>query len=196
VLTASDLIAFERDIADAFNAGQIRAPVHLSGGGEETLIEIFREVGPRDWVLTTWRSHYHALLRGVPPAQLKADILAGRSITLCYPEHRVLSSAIVGGILPIAVGIAWAIRRANLPERVWAFVGDMTSMTGVFTECAKYARGHDLPIRLVVEDNGRSVCTPTQEVWGSERRKNEGKTRHYRYESSWPHSGAGVRVNF
>lgn len=195
MLTVSDLIAFERDIADAFNAGRIRAPVHLSGGGEETLIEIFREIKREDWVLVQWRGHYHCLLHGVPPAQLRADILAGRSITLCYPEHRVLSSAIVGGILPIAVGIAWSLKRSNSPESVWAFVGDMTSMAGTFAECAKYARGHDLPIRLVVEDNGRSVCTPTQEVWG-ERRKNEGKTRHYRYEAKFPHSGAGIRVNF
>jgi len=109
--TLETLRAFEQLVADDFNAGRIHAPVHLAGGNEEQLIEIFRDVHEEDWVLTQWRSHYHCLLKGIPPERLREDILAGRSITLCYPEHRILSSAIVGGVLPIAVGIAMAIRR-------------------------------------------------------------------------------------
>jgi pyruvate dehydrogenase E1 component alpha subunit len=200
--TADELIAFEQRVAEAFNAGRIRAPVHLAGGNEDALIEIFSGIRPQDWVLTTWRSHYHCLLKGVPEEVLFADILAGRSITLNYPEQRVLSSAIVGGICPIAVGIAMAIRRHALDERVYCFVGDMTARTGAMSECVKYAMGHDLPVTFVVEDNGISVCTPTEEVWGGWTKSRTpahfgiAEFIHYQYKLPWPHSGAGKRVEF
>lgn len=201
MITKEELIAFEQDIADEFNAGKIRAPIHLSGGNEDQLIEIFKSIHPHDWVCTTWRSHYHCLLKGVSPAQLTTDIMMGRSITLCYPEHKIISSAIVGGVVPIALGLAWACK--NHPDRsawwpwqppaVWCFVGDMTSMSGIFHECLRYADGHDLPITFVIEDNGKSVDTPTLEVWGKGTRES---LMDYKYVLPWPHSGAGKRVEF
>lgn len=190
----ADLIAFEAKVADAFNAGKVRAPVHLAGGNEAALIEIFKDVGANDWVATQWRSHYHCLLKGVPPHRLMADILSGRSITLCYPEHRIVSSAIVGGVLPIALGIAWAIKRSGGGEKVWAFVGDMTARTGIFNEVARYAAGHQLPLNLIVEDNGLSVCTDTKRSWGD--RPGQSIVWEYEYNLPWPHSGAGKRVEF
>ncbi len=189
------LVEFEAEVAAAFNAGKIRAPVHLSGGNEARLVNVFRRVRPRDWIASTWRSHLHCLLKGVPREQLMADILAGRSITLCYPEQRVFSSAIVAGALPIALGIAWTIKRARGDEKVWAFIGDMAARTGTFAECERYAMGHDLPIEFVIEDNGVSVCTNTREAWGSSS-PGVSKLTHYRYHLVWPHSGAGARVNF
>lgn len=193
-LTRTDLIAFEANIAEQFNAGKIRAPIHLSGGNEDQLIDLFRFIQSGDWVCTTWRSHYHCLLKGVPADQLEADIMAGKSITLCYPQHRIISSAIVGGICPIALGIAMAIKQSgqHVPH-VWCFVGDMTSMTGIFHECLRYADGHDLPISFVIEDNGKSVGTPTLEVWGKCARES---LMDYHYSLPWPHSGAGKRVEF
>ncbi len=196
--TPESLKAFEEEIATAFNAGRIRAPVHLSGGNEEQLIEIFKQIGPLDWIAGSWRMHYHCLLKGVPPAKLKTDIMAGRSITLTYPEHRIITSAIVGGILPIALGIAWSIKRNGGRERVWAFLGDMTATTGIASECARYKLGHDLPITFVVEDNGISVCTHTMGTWGSFAYANIGPLGDMRhaYKLPWPHAGAGKRVQF
>ena len=201
------LRAFEQRVAEAFNAGRIRAPVHLSGGNELDVTEAFLPVRPQDWICTNWRSHYHCLLKGVPEETLFADILAGKSITLCYPEHRIISSAIVAGVVPIAVGIAMAIKRSGANEMVYCFVGDMTASTGAFQECLQYAYGWQLPIRFHVEDNGISVCTPTQEVWGpgpgiddhryawaDSNWRAKASTRKYTLE--WPHSGAGKKVEF
>ena len=134
-MTKDNLIAFEREVADRFNRGEIRAPIHLSGNNEDALIKIFEDVRPGDWICSAWRSHYHALLHGVPADEVMAAIMAGRSITLCWPQYRFLTSAIVGGVLPIAVGLAWSIKRAGGKERVWAFCGDMTARTGIFHEC-------------------------------------------------------------
>ena len=118
--TPESLKAFEQRVAEAFNAGKIRAPVHLSGGNEHELIEIFGQVRSDDWVCGAWRMHYQALLKGVPEDKLFDDIVAGKSIALCYPEYRVISSAIVGGIIPIALGLAWAARRhPTEASRVW-----------------------------------------------------------------------------
>ncbi len=195
-MTKEELVAFEQDIAECFNRGEIRAPIHLDGGNEDQLIEIFKGVQPQDWVCGSWRMHYKCLLKGVPPARLKADILAGRSITLCYPNYRIISSAIVGGIIPIALGLAWSVKQAGGSEKVWCFVGDMTSCVGVAYECMTYALGYELPIRFVVEDNGISVCTPTPEVWGTKQGEDEPKAILYSYKLTWPHSGAGKRVNF
>lgn len=167
ILTVEELLAFEADIAAEFEAGHIAAPVHLAGGNEQPLIEIFKGIADEDWVAGGWRMHYACLLKGVPPAELKAAIMAGKSIALCFPSHRVISSAIVGGICPIAMGIAWALKRQGKLGKVWCFVGDMTACTGIFAETARYAMFHALPITFVVEDNGKSVCTPTREVWGT-----------------------------
>ena len=196
-MTVEDLIAFEAIIAEAFNLGQIRAPIHLSGGNEQQLIDIFKDVQSHDWVCTTWRSHYHCLLKGVPPEQLKADIMSGKSITLTYPEYRIISSAIVGGIIPIALGIAWSIKRREGKEKVWCFIGDMTEKAGIYHECWWYARGHDLPIMFVVENNGLSVCTDTKLVWDDNQvHKFFFYDVRYDYKLPFPHAGAGKRVQF
>ena len=124
----------------------------------------------------------------------------GHSISLCFPEQRVYSSAIVGGCIPVAVGTAMAIQRTKEDAKVWCFIGDMTSETGVAHECIKYSRNHGLPIHFIVEDNTKSVCTDTREVWNMEKLTHEENTdpmiSFYRYETKYPHAGAGVRVQF
>ncbi len=181
-------------MAAEFNTGQIPHPVHLSDGNEDALIELFKEIEPQDWVCGSWRFHTQCLLKGVPQEELKAAIRTGSSISLCFPEYRVVASAIVGGNVPIAMGIALGIKKASGTERVHCWIGDMTAETGITHEAMKYARNHGLPIRWIVEDNGLSVCTPTKAVWGG-RSYMEADAR-YAYESRFPHCGAGVRVQF
>lgn len=203
-MTKEELIAFEQEISDIYCDGKIRAPIHLSDGNEEQLIEIFKKIQKEDWVFSTWRSHYHALLRGIPREKVKEEILKGNSITLCFPEYKFFTSAIVGGIVPIAVGVALAIKKKGENRRVWCFVGDMTAEAGIFYENAKYADLHELPITFVVEDNGESVGTPTDVTWGYSREKrkpdylSQGRKNiiYYQYKKKWPHVGAGKWVTF
>lgn len=189
------LIGFEKKMADHWESGRVRGPIHLSDGNEEQLIEIFKRVKSNDWVFSTWRSHYHALLKGVPSEWLEEEILAGRSITIVNNEYNFYSSAIVGGIIPIAVGVAISNKRNNIDSTVWCFVGDMTYETGIFMENYKYSKNFDLPIRFVVEDNGVSTYTPTSEAWGI---KSEvpNDVVWYEYEKKWPHYGTGKWVVF
>jgi pyruvate dehydrogenase E1 component alpha subunit len=194
-VTAAELIAFEKEVAEAFAEKKILGPVHLSGGNEEQLIQIFQDIKREDFVFSTYRNHYHALLHGLPRDLVMSEILAGRSMGMSSVEHRFFSSAIVGGCLPIAVGMAAALKRQESKELVWCFVGDMAATTGAFAESLKYSVCNDLPIRFVIEDNGLSCNSPTQECWGNEENSIE-KGTYYSYERVYPHVGIGRYVQF
>jgi pyruvate dehydrogenase E1 component alpha subunit len=194
---------FEKEIATLYEQGKIKAPVHLRNGNIEHLIEIFKDIRTGDYVFSTWASHAHAILKGVPTKLLHHDIMAGKSINLQYPDFNFYSSAIVGGICPIAVGVATECFIA----RVFVFLGDMSFHTGIAYESIKYAIGHNLAITFVIEDNQISVNTPTQVAWGVDTQffvrqlqaaaaGSKVNIKYYRYKSDYPHAGTGVFVEF
>lgn len=206
-VTKAELIEFEEEIANLFNDAKIRAPIHLYDGPEETIIRIFKEIDiENDWVCATWRNHYQALLKGVPKELLKEQIMQGKSMVMNLPEYKFICSSIVGGIPSVATGLALAAKLKGTTEKVWCWTGDMSAETGAWSEAYRYAVAHDLPITFVVEDNGLSVMTPTDQVWG------EGKwylpfqgaswyrSKHLIYytytNNKYPHAGAGRRVQF
>lgn len=195
-MTPADLVAFEREVAEAFTAKKISGPIHLSGGNEVELIKIFEHIEREDWVFSTYRNHYHALLHGIPRDWLMAEILAGRSMNITSPEHRFYTSAIVGGCLPIACGVAAGLKRSGSEREVWCFVGDMAASAGAFMEAHTYAVRQQLPIIFVIEDNGLSCDSPTHETWGEIRgfKKNRGYAHRYKYTRLYPHSGTGRYV--
>ena len=198
--SAKELISFEDSIAELYNQGKIRSPVHLYNGNEDFLINIFKKINKQDWIFCSWRSHYQCLLKGVEPEVLKSAIIEGRSIALCFLEKRIFSSAIVGGQIPIALGVALEIKRSGKLDQVYCFMGDMTSETGIAQSAFKYSLNFDLPITFIVEDNNLSVCTDTRKVWGSNKLQyeiiNNSKVVYYKYSNKYPHAGAGTRVQF
>jgi len=207
MLSKEELIAFEEEMGECFTNKQILAPMHLDNGNEDQLIEIFKMVKSNDWVCCSWRSHYKCLLKGVPKELLKEKILQGKSIGLCFKDYNIISSAIVAGILPISVGIAWTIKQKGEKRRVWCFLGDTTAETGVFHECWKYSCAWHLPIKFIIEDNNLSVCTDTRKVWNNHTAIiddydgpelvsfNHGYV--FKYKSKYPHAGTGgKRIQF
>lgn len=227
MITKEELMQFEKDVKQMFLDGKLRSPVHLSGGNEEPLIEIFKDIKPQDWVFTNYRSHYHALLKGVPKERLKQWVLDNKSIHFMDKEYKVFSSAIVGGTLPIALGTAMAIKRKEEEiikeelqmkiknfkitsfelinkQHVYIFIGDMTATLGVFNDCVTYAVNHKLPITFIIEDNGMSTDTVTQDVWKynvSDFHNMLSKLypdyiKYYKYKRIYPHYGVGEFVKF
>ena len=194
-ITAEDLINFETKVRDAYEAGKIKGPIHLAKNNESQLLEIFQYVSSEDWVFVPWRNHYHALLHGVDPDKLFDSIVQGRSMGTNNLSPNFYASSIVGGIIPIALGAALALRHKPVNNRVWCFIGDMTMETGVFHEAYKYSRNFDLPIQWVVEDNNMSVHTPTDMAWGKKQKVPDGVI-YYEYEMGYPHHGTGKWVNF
>jgi len=203
MLTKNDLESFENEIAEIFGKGLIKAPVHLRAGREEELIRIFRtyDIGPEDYLFGFWDSHELCLLKGVPRETVKQAILDGRSISLCFPDHNIYCSGIVGSLMGVATGVAWALKRQGKKGRVFLFCGDMSSETGSFHEAVKYAVNFDLPAVFVVSDNGLSVMTETRAAWGSPDPWFKGtrfasKIEYFQYHNGWPHSGLGKLIKF
>jgi TPP-dependent pyruvate/acetoin dehydrogenase alpha subunit len=194
VLTKNELIEFEDEIKELYLGAKIKAPVHFSKGNEDPLIEVFKNINEEDWVFSTHRNHYHALLKGLPKEYIKQEILKGKSMHINNQKYKFFTSSIVGGSLPIALGTAMGIKRKGLDEKVWCFVGDMAAEMGVFHECTKYAEKNNLPINFVVEDNGLSINTPTKEAWGLE--NSNANMIRYKYDRGYPHHGCGTWVNF
>jgi len=199
-LDKKDLINFEDSIAKLFNEAKIKAPIHLYSGNEKFLINFFKKVKKNDWVFCSWRSHYQCLLKGVPPKKIKNEIINGKSISLCFLDYKIYSSAIVGGSLPIAVGLAMSLKKKKSRNKVYCFIGDMTSETGIAHECIKYSRNKNLPIHFIVEDNRKSVCTDTRKTWSKKKLTYENVSdkfvTYYEYKLKYPHAGAGKRVQF
>ena len=188
--TPEELIAFENRIGDLYLDNKLPFLFHLSGGNEKQLIEIFKDIKEGDYVISNHRSHYHALLHGIPPETVEDRILNGRSMFIYDRERNFFCSAIIGGTPAIAAGIAWALKRKGSSKRVWCFVGDGTEDSGHTYEAVRYVDGFDLPCTFVVENNNRSVESTNEERWGktADYQWNSPSVMKYSYDIIYPHA--------
>ena len=194
-LTPEELITFETKVKEAYESGQVKGPIHLAKNNENQLIEVFQYIDKDDWVFVPWRNHYQALLHGVDEDKLFENICKGNSMHTNNIDPNFYSSSIVGGIIPIALGVAMALKRKKSDKQVWCFVGDMTMETGIFHEVYKYAKNFDLPLNWVIEDNNLSVHTPTDMAWKYKQSVPD-DVIYFKYEMGYPHHGTGKWVNF
>jgi TPP-dependent pyruvate/acetoin dehydrogenase alpha subunit len=192
-----DLIDFECRIKRLFEEGKLPYPIHFSGGNEDQLIEIFKEIKPGDYVFSTHRNHYHYLLAGGNPDELEKRILNGKSMYAFNREVNFLSSAIVSGCATIAAGTALGLKRKGSNNRVWCFVGDGGEDQGHFYEAVRYVDGHNLPCTFIIEDNNMSVETPKKERYGTSSEIQWPEcVRRYNYNHTFPHVGTGKWIKF
>ena len=164
--TKEELIAFENHIGELYADNKLPFLFHLSGGNEDQLIEIFKDIKEGDYVISNHRSHYHALLHGVEPEVLTNMILEGRSMFVYDRAKNFFCSAIIGGTPAIAAGIAWALKKKGSDQKVWCFIGDGTEDSGHTYEAVRYVDGFDLPCKFVIENNNRSVEASNKDRWG------------------------------
>jgi len=189
VWTKEELIAFEDRIGDLYMDNQLPFLFHLSGGNEEQLIDIFKDIKEGDYVISNHRNHYHALLHGIPPEELEQKIKDGRSMFVYDRERNFFLSAIIGGTPAIAAGVAWALKRKGSDQRVWCFVGDGTEDNGHLAEAVRYVDGFDLPCTFVIESNDRSCEATNEDRWGKTAHPewNSPNVIRYQYTCTYPH---------
>jgi pyruvate dehydrogenase E1 component alpha subunit len=188
--TEEELIAFEDRIGDLYLDNKLPFLFHLSGGNEKQLISIFENISEGDYVISNHRSHYHALLHGIPPEIVEDRILNGRSMFIYDRNRNFFCSAIIGGTPAIAAGIAWALKRKGSKQKVWCFIGDGTEDNGHLYEAVRYVDGWDLPCKFIIENNNRSVEASNSERWGKSGDYvwNSPSVYKYKYEITYPHA--------
>ncbi len=188
------LIEFESGIRELWEQGELPSLVHLCGGNEQQLIDIFSEIKEGDWIFSTHRTHYHALLAGIEPELLIQRIKEGDSMFVYSKRHNFLCSAVLAGCCGIAAGVAWAIKNESWGSyRVWCFIGDGGEEEGHFYEAAMFVEANDLPCTFIIEDNNRSVDTPRDARRGAAKGLEHlfKCVRRYHYTPTYPHAGSG-----
>ncbi len=188
--TKQELISFEDKIGNLYLDNKLPFLFHLSGGNEEQLISIFETIKEEDYVISNHRSHYHALLHGIPPEVVEDRILNGRSMFIYDRARNFFCSAIIGGTPAIAAGIAWALKKKGSKKKVWCFVGDGTEDNGHLFEAVRYVEGWDLPCTFIIENNNRSVEATNSDRWGksADYEWNSPCVLKYKYEITYPHA--------
>ncbi len=192
-MNKQDLIDFEKRIAAKYDDGEYPYLIHFCGGNEDQLIDIFRDIAPDDYVFSTHRNAYHALLHGIPPEDLEAKILAGKSMFVFDRARNFFSSSIVAATPAIAAGVAWALKKKGSPKRVWCFVGDGAEDEGHFYEAIRYVDGWNLPCVFIIEDNDRNVvCSRGERRGTSVDFSWPDVVERYQYAPTYPHGGTGT----
>jgi pyruvate dehydrogenase E1 component alpha subunit len=191
--TKEQLIAFEKHIQDLFENGQLPFKIHLAGGNEEQLIELFGHIQSDDWIFSNHRSHYHYLLAGGTEEKLEKMIRAGDSMFVFDRSVNFLTSSVLAGSSCIAAGVAAAIKEQNGKNHVWCFIGDGGEDEGHFYEAVRYVDGHDLPCTFVIEDNDRSCDATKLQRRGHSEITWPRCVWRYHYVATFPHGGTGCK---
>jgi pyruvate dehydrogenase E1 component subunit alpha len=154
---------FEEKCAEAYSAGKIRGFLHLYIGEEAVAVGAMQALTADDAIVATYREHGHALARGVPADVLMAEMFGkregcsrGRGGSMhVFDAHRRFygGNAIVGGGLPVAVGLALADRMLKRPRVTACFFGDGAVAEGEFHESMNLAALWKLPVLFLCENN-------------------------------------------
>lgn len=189
-MTKEELIKFEDEIVELYENGEIPHMLHVCGGNEDQLIEIFKDIKKGDYIFSSHRTHYHYLLAGGTKEDLKSRIINGESMYIFNKDINFLSTSIVAGTPCIAAGVALGLKKSNSSQHVWCFIGDGAEDQGHFYEAVRYVEGFDLPCTFVIEDNDRSVDASKRDRYGdSEMKWNEKYVIRYNYTPTYPHTG-------
>lgn len=166
----------EEKIREHYNEDEMKTPMHMSMGEEAIAVGVCHSLKAKDQVFGTYRSHAIYLAKTGDTDNFFAEMYGkdtslqkgkGGSMHLCAPESGFMgTSAIVGSIIPVAVGASFANKQKNNGKLVAVFFGDGATDEGAFWESLNVACLMKLPILFVCEDNGLAVHTPTSKRHG------------------------------
>jgi TPP-dependent pyruvate/acetoin dehydrogenase alpha subunit len=158
---------FEERVLDSFPSGLIYGTTHTYIGQEPDAVGVLGQIGPADVVVSNHRCHGHFLAYGGPMEALAAELM-GRATGVCGgrggSQHlqwkAFYANGILGGTVPLAVGMALAEKRQASGRIVTAFLGDGTLGEGVVYESLNMASLWRVPLLFVVENNLYAQSTP------------------------------------
>jgi pyruvate dehydrogenase E1 component alpha subunit len=160
---------FEERAARAYTEALVGGYCHLNLGEEAAVVGLMAALRPADYLFTNYREHGYAILRGIDPKRVMAELYGrvdgvskgwGGSMHMFDITHRLLGGyGIVGGQLPLATGAALAIDYRGGDEVVMCTLGDGTAAIGAFHESLNIAALWHLPVVFVVINNGLGMGT-------------------------------------
>jgi pyruvate dehydrogenase E1 component alpha subunit len=163
---------FEQRAGEMYTRAKIGGYCHLNLGEEATIVGLMAALEPRDYLLTNYREHGYALARDVEPGRVMAELFGketgtsrgrGGSMHIFDTKARLLGGyAIVGGQLPLAVGVGLAIDYRGSDEVVMVQMGDATTNIGAFHESLNLAQLWRLPVIFAVVNNQYGMGTPPE----------------------------------
>lgn len=162
-------------ISEKYEEQIFRCPVHLSIGQESIAVGVSMHLTVNDKVVSTHRSHAHYIAKGGDVFRMLSELIGsplgcckGRGGSMHIFDNSVgfmASVPIVGSSLPIAIGLALAEKNLNSKNLVVAFIGDAALETGAFYESLNLAALKELPLLIVLEDNGYSAFSNKSVRW-------------------------------
>ena len=163
---------FEERTAEMYALGKIGGFCHLCIGEEAVAVGAVDPLRPDDYVFSAYRDHGHCLARGSDPKQVMAELF-GRATGLCQGkggsmhlidvERRFMGGyAIVGGHLPLAAGVAFAVKYRGGDQIVLCFFGEGAVPSGACHETLNLAALWGLPLLFLCENNRYGMGTPVQ----------------------------------
>jgi pyruvate dehydrogenase E1 component alpha subunit len=154
---------FEERCVELYSATRIRGFLHLYIGEEAVAVGAMQSLGPQDAIVATYREHGHALARGIPMGAIMAEMFGrvegcsrgrGGSMHLYDAGTRFYGgNAIVGGGLPLAVGLALADKMQRRKSVTACFFGEGAVAEGEFHESMNLAALWGLPVLFCCENN-------------------------------------------
>ena len=154
---------FEERAAELYTGMKIRGFLHLYNGEEAVAVGVMQALQPDDSIVATYREHGHALAAGLPMGEVMAELYGkaegssggrGGSMHIFDADRRFFGgNAIVGGGLPMAVGLALADRMQNITRVTACFFGEGAVAEGEFHESLNLAVLWQLPVLFVCENN-------------------------------------------
>lgn len=154
------------------NMRDIFVPVHLCLGQESVPADLHQWMRPEDWLFSTHRNHGHYLAKGGSEQKLWDEIMGletglnggfAGSQGISDASINFHASAIVGGMVGVATGTAYALKMNKSSAIAICCLGDGGTEAGVFWESLNFAALHQLPIAYIVENNGKSVDARIEE---------------------------------
>ncbi len=160
---------FEERAAEQYSLTRIRGFLHLYIGEEAVGVGVMQALTPEDAIVATYREHGQALARGLPAVSLMSEMFGkatgcsrgrGGSMHFFDVSRRFYGgNAIVGGGLPIAVGLALADRMQGRKRVTACFFGDGAVAEGEFHESLNLAALWQLPVLFLCENNEYAMGT-------------------------------------
>jgi pyruvate dehydrogenase E1 component alpha subunit len=163
---------FEEKVAEAYALGKIGGFCHLYIGQEAVGTGVMSVLREDDYVITTYRDHGQALARGVSPRSVMAELFGrldgcsrgkGGSMHLFDRHVNFLGGhGIVGGHVPVATGVAFAIKYRGGDQVIICFMGEAAVNNGAFHESLNMAGLWKLPVIYVIENNRYGMGTAVE----------------------------------